>query len=176
MAEQDARSGERRGLASAGAMVARIARPLFRRRGFAEGAIITDWAAIVGAHLSSVALPERLVFDRGKRDQGLLVVRVPSAFGPELQHLSPQIIERINVHFGYPAVARLKILPGAFPEPPHRLSPPPSVPEPPSEETLQSVDGIKDPDLRAALDRLGRAIRAAADGKPGAGVKVAGDK
>jgi hypothetical protein len=176
MAAENARSGERRGLASAGAMVARIARPLFRRRGFAEGAIITDWTAIVGAHLASIAIPERLVFERGRRDQGMLVVRVASAFGPEVQHLSPQIIDKVNVHFGYPAVSRLKILPGVLPEPPRRPTPKGPAPEPPSEATLDSLRGITDPELRAALERLGRALKNAAHTRPARAAKVFGDK
>lgn len=175
MTERNAGGSQRRGLAPVGAMVARVTRPLFRRRGFAEGAIITDWPAIVGPHLASIATPERLAFERGKRDQGTLAVRVASAFGPEVQHLSTQIVEKVNVHFGYPAVARLKILPGAMPEPP-REAPPTPASEPPSEDTLSAVSGIADPELRAALERLGRALKAAAEPRRRTPPKVAGDK
>jgi len=167
MAERD-KSDRRRGLATAGATVARIARPLFRRRGFAEGAIITDWAAIVGAHLASIALPDRLAFDKGRRDQGTLMVRVVSAFGPEVQHLAPQIIDRVNVHFGYPAVAKLRILPGAMPEPPKR-QPRAPAPPPPTEDTLAAVRAVEDPELRAALERLAEALKSSADARPAAG-------
>lgn len=143
--------------------MARIARPLFRRRGFAEGAVITDWAAIVGAHLASIASPERLAFERGKRDQGTLMVRVASAFGPEVQHLSPQIIEKVNVHFGYPAVARLKILPGVIPQPQAKRARRQAAPPPPTEETLATVQAVADPELRTALERLARALKSTAD-------------
>ena len=152
MTRQDSRSDQRRGLAPVGATVARIARPLFRRRGFAEGAIITDWGAIVGAHLASIATPERLVFERNRRDQGMLVVRVASAFGPEVQHLSPQIVERVNVHFGYPAVSRLKILPGVLPEPPRRPAPRPVATEPSGPE-VTSVNAPA-PSFRRSLFAL----------------------
>lgn len=162
MAERDP-SERRRGLATVGATVAKIARPLFRRRGFAEGAIITDWAAIVGAHLASIVTPERLAFERDRRDQGTLMVRVASAFGPEVQHLAPQIVERVNVHFGYPAVARLKILPGAMPEPPRRKRRP-TAPPPPTEDTLAAIRAVEDPELRAALERLGEALTSSAGG------------
>jgi hypothetical protein len=181
MAERDP-SERRRGLAAVGATVAKIARPLFRRRGFAEGAIITDWAAIVGAHLASIVTPERLAFARDRRDQGTLMVRVASAFGPEVQHLSPQIIERVNVHFGYPAVAALKILPGAMPEPPRRKRRVAAAP-PPSADTLAAIQAVADPELRAALERLGDALTTSAGGHgsgPGAASpeasKIRGDK
>lgn len=164
MAERD-KSDRRRGLATAGATVAKIARPLFRRRGFAEGAIITDWAAIVGAHLATIAVPDRLAFDKGRRDQGTLMVRVASAFGPEVQHLAPQIIDRVNVHFGYPAVAKLRILPGTMPELPKRPQRAPAPP-PPTAETLAAVEAVEDPELRAALQRLGQALTSAAAAEP----------
>jgi hypothetical protein len=153
----------RNGLTTAGATVARIARPLFRRRGFAEGAIITDWAAIVGAHLASIASPERLAFERDKRDQGTLMIRVASAFGPEVQHLSPQIIDKVNVHFGYPAVARLKILPGTMPDTrKKRPAKKPAAP-PPTAETLAELQSVADPELRTALERLAKALQSTAD-------------
>jgi hypothetical protein len=164
MAERNP-SERRRGLATVGATVAKIAQPLFRRRGFAEGAIVTDWAAIVGAHLASIALPERLAFERGRRDQGTLMIRVAAAFGPEIQHLAPQIIDRVNVHFGYPAVASLKILPGAMPEPPRR-KPRQPAPPPPTADTLAAVHAVEDPELRAALERLAEALESTARARP----------
>ncbi|HTI86383.1 MAG TPA: DUF721 domain-containing protein [Alphaproteobacteria bacterium] len=168
----------RRGLATAASAVARIAKPLFRRRGFAEGAIITDWPAIVGAHLSSIVTPERLAFERDRRDHGTLMVRVAPAFGPEVQHLSPQIIERVNVHFGYPAVAQLKILPGTMPE---RRVPPPlePAPPPPDESTLADIANVPDEGLRAALERLAKALKttaAARSAPPPNRAKTFGDK
>jgi hypothetical protein len=170
----------RNGLTTAGATVARIAKPLFRRRGFAEGAIITDWAAIVGAHLASIASPERLAFDRDKRDQGTLMIRVASAFGPEVQHLSPQIIEKVNVHFGYPAVARLKILPGTMPVTrPKRTTRKPVAP-PPNADTLAELQSVDDRELRAALERLAKALQSTADAQTpkaiGMKAKNGGDK
>ena len=169
----------RRGLGTAASAVARIARPLFRRRGFAEGAIVTDWPAIVGAHLASIVTPERLTFDRDRRDNGTLMVRVASAFGPEVQHLSPQIIERVNVHFGYPAVAQLRILPGAMPEP--RATPRPQEPAlpPPDETTLAGISEVADPEVRAALERLAKALKTTAEARSAATAKRAktfGDK
>jgi hypothetical protein len=170
----------RKGLTTAGATVARIAQPLFRRRGFAGGAIITDWAAIVGAHLASIVSPERLAFDRDKRDQGTLMVRVASAFGPEVQHLSPQIIAKVNVHFGYPAVARLKILPGTMPDTRVKRTPRKPAPPPPTADTLAELQSVEDPELRAALERLAKALKstADADGPKAVGTKAknGGDK
>ena len=97
-------------------MVSKVTTPLYRKRGFAEARILSDWPVIVGERFAAVTLPEKLTFPRGntgggKRD-GLLHVRVGAPLATELQHLEPQIIERINGYFGYNAVARLKLIQG----------------------------------------------------------------
>ena len=35
----------------------------------------------------------------------------------ELQHFEPVLVERINAYFGYPAVARVKLIQGPLPAP-----------------------------------------------------------
>lgn len=99
----------RSGMRALGAAVARVTAPAFRRRGFAEGGILTDWSHIVGSQLATQTEPERLSFARGKRVDGTLQIRVSGAWATELQHLAPQVIERVNSYFGYRAVDRLAI-------------------------------------------------------------------
>ena len=101
---------QRRGLRSLAATLPPITSPIFKTRGFAEAGILTDWPAIVGEMLGRRTAPERIAFPRGDRRGGTLHVTCESAFAPELQHLAPQVIERINGYFGYPAVAQLKRL------------------------------------------------------------------
>jgi hypothetical protein len=130
--------------------------------------------------LASIASPERLAFERSQRDQGTLMIRVAAAFGLEVQHLSPQIIERVNGHFGYPAVARLKILPGGMPELHAKRPPRGPAPPPPTADTLATMQAVEDPELRAALERLAKALQTTADASaPGKGpekAKNGGDK
>lgn len=140
------------GLGAVGRIVPQISRSTFARHGFAEGAILTDWTAIVGQPLATHTLPERLSFPAGARRDGTLHLRVASGWGPEVQHLAHRIVERINGHFGYRAVARLAIRQGPMPARPP-APPPARAADPPV-----PVDGIDDPDLRAALGRLGAAI------------------
>jgi hypothetical protein len=64
-----------------------------------------------------------------------------------MQHIAPEIIERINRFFGYPAVARLAIRQGAAPRP---------VPV----ELGDSLRAIADPELRACLEGLAGALAA----------------
>jgi hypothetical protein len=130
------------------------------RRGFGEGAIITDWPAIVGAEIAALSAPERLSFPPGERRAGVLQVRVAGPMAIELQHLEPLVLERINMHFGYQAVARLKISQGPLPARPRR---PPSPPLRPLNEGLEAqlsrcLSAVTEAPLREALERLGRAL------------------
>jgi hypothetical protein len=130
------------------------------RRGFGEGGLIANWAAVVGEEVARHAKPLRLSFPRGERRAGGLVLRVRSAYAVELQHMAPQLLERINGYLGYGAVARLKFEQGRLPRPrPPALNTPGSL-DPAEERRLaRDLGRIADPGLRDALEALGRAVK-----------------
>ena len=146
---------------------AAAARPALRRRGLAVAGVLTDWRRIVGAFLAGATAPEKLVPGRalaeGGRDAGVLHLRVGSpALAPEIAHLAPQIIEKVNGYFGYRAVARLHILHAPVSRPANRpdaVSPPDAAPAE-KEAVRRHTAGIDDDGLRDALQRLGEAIAA----------------
>lgn len=130
------------------------------KRGFGEGGLIADWAAVVGEEVARHAKPLRLSFPRGERRDGTLALRVRSAFAVELQHMAPQLLERINGYLGYGAIARLRIEHGtmARSNAPVLLTP---VPLEAVEEKRLARDlaGIGDASLREALEGLGKAVK-----------------
>jgi len=145
--------------------VSKVTRPIFARRGFADGAMIADWSAIVGDRLAGHSAPEKVDFPRGDRTDGTLTLRVDaSGLATELQHLAPQLIERINAFFGYAAISRLRFVHGPLPErpalPEHRRPPPSQAA---IDAAAASVAAVEDESLRDALDRLGRSVLADAD-------------
>ncbi len=135
-----------------------IAKAALGSRGYAEAGLFTHWAEIAGAALAASSLPIKLSFPRGRRDEGTLTVRCGGSAALELQHLAPSAIERINGHFGYRAVARIRIEQGTVT---HRkvATPPPPLTRLEQEGVLQSLAGVEDPEMRATLARLGTAIR-----------------
>ncbi|MGE0718783.1 MAG: DUF721 domain-containing protein [Alphaproteobacteria bacterium] len=132
-------------------MVPGMTQRVFARYGFAVAAIVTEWRAIVGTPLADHTLPERLVFPTGARREGTLYLRVESAWALEIQHLSHRIVERINGHFGFRAVARLTLRHGPVPR---RPVPPAPLPEASPPEV--AIGGS--PELEAALAALGAAM------------------
>lgn len=149
------RRGRLRALA---AEVPRIAAPVLGKRGFAAAQLVSDWRSILGEELAQRTAPERLSFPRGERKDGTLRLRVAAGFAPEMQHRTPQVLERINAFFGYRAVARLVLVQGPLPRPPA----PPPRPRPLVDSEREALDrrlgGIEDPALRDALRRLGAAV------------------
>ncbi len=127
-----------------------ITEPAMRRQGFARAEILSRWAEIVGPELAAGCQPERLNF---KRDGSgaTLKVRVEAGLGPEIQHRSPAIIERINGYFGYRAVEALSLIQAPLQDKGRR-------PAAPSSDGDDGATVPREPGLKGALAALGRRI------------------
>ena len=168
---------ERRALAKAaamarpiGAFVANAFEPAARARGFATSALLSNWPAIVGAELAQFTMPDTVIWPqnrdgsgethqyRGRKGEGaILVLRVDGPRAIEVQHRSGLILERVNSHFGYRAVAELRIFQAPVKR---RLPHAPASPRPIDPDVLPASASIEDPGLRSALLRLGSGVRA----------------
>ncbi len=151
------------GMVALAAEVPAIAKQALGSKGFAEAGLFTHWAEIAGAALAAASLPIKLSFPKGKRDDGTLTVRCGGSAALELQHLTPSVLERINLHFGYPAVTRLKIEQGAIGQVGgNRRRPAPANPPLTSleqGEISRAVESVDNSEIRGTLARLGTAIR-----------------
>lgn len=158
----------RRGPAPVGELLGDVLGPAAKKRGFASTDLFAHWADVVGAAYADVTRPERLSWPRRLEDGGedayepaTLTVRCEGARAVLFQHDVPRLLERINAHFGFLAVARIRIVQ----KPIERLGPA----RPPRPRALGAAEearvagltaGIEDEALREALTRLGRAVAA----------------
>jgi hypothetical protein len=138
--------------------------PSLRAKGFASSAIHLHWGEIVGAQLAPWSEPVSLRWaprppgaDPAKaKDGATLTIKIEGAFALDLQHQTPQIINRINGFFGWRCVEKLvlkqgpvrKIAPAA-----RRSKPVLSVEG--SRALDQLLTDVENPELKAALARLG---------------------
>ena len=128
-----------------GALVPALTRPAFRRRAPGSAQVMADWAQIVGPELSATTTPRRLT-------GGTLTLACAGPVALELQHLSDQVLARVNGHLGRIVVERLRFVQNpaapqaAEPARPQRMTPPVEVP------------GIPPGPLHDALAALGRCI------------------
>lgn len=142
-------------------LLGRLLDPAARRRGLAEARLLTDWPLVIGAQLAARCQPVRL---SGGRDRagGVLTIHVGGASALELQHSAPQLIERINGFFGYPAVARLRLIQAPPARQVKRAGPRATRPLAAAELRALAtlVEPVRPPKLRAALAGLGRTVAA----------------
>jgi hypothetical protein len=131
-------------------------RASFRKFGFVQHSIVSRWAEIVGQRYAGVSAPESIRFPQGKRANGTLHLTVASAHAPMMQHVLPEILERVNRFFGYPAVEKVAMRQGVV----AKAAPKPVQPElkPVPVELGDSLRAVGDPELRAVLESLARGI------------------
>lgn len=135
-----------------------VGRAAFRRFGFVQSSIVSRWAEIVGARYAEVSAPESLRFPHGERTGGTLTLVVRGAHAAMMQHITPEIIERVNRFFGYGAVARVTFRQGEVAKRARR-APPPSL-KPAPVELGDSLRAIGDPELKAVLEALAAGVAA----------------
>ncbi len=162
-----------------GSWVPGLTRKAFEKYGFSTAELIVGWTGIVGKDLAAACEPIRLKWpravgvyeDTSEADLGrpgaTLLLAVDPARALEVEYQRRQIIERVNVFFGYKALSELKIIQTPRTE---RNSlravaaggiPATAVlPSPQSSPSKAEGDlaGIEDEGLRKALEGLGASI------------------
>jgi hypothetical protein len=135
-----------------------IGRAAFRKFGFIQSSVVTRWAEIVGQRYAALTAPESIRFPAGRRAGGTLQLTVASGHAPMVQHIIPEIIERVNRFFGYEAVSRIAMKQGQIvPSEPVRR-PPPAMLRPIPEELGQGLREVSDPELRTVLESMARGL------------------
>jgi hypothetical protein len=132
------------------ALVPRLTRPAFRRRAPATAQVLADWSAIVGPAIAAVTTPRRL-------SSGTLTIACAGPIAMELQHLSGELMARINAHLGSQVVTGLRFVQTVM-----MAAPAPLPAAPPDPAELAAIDAavadVPESGLRAALSALGRAM------------------
>lgn len=142
-----------------------IGKPLadaFKKQGFASREIVTRWPEIVGPEVAAHAEPIRMQWPRQpgteENEPATLVLRVEGPAAIEIQHLSGLIVERVNRFFGWQAIDRLALRQAPLTrrgKPKSRLPLDPAA----ADRIASGLTGITDESLRAALGRLGAAVK-----------------
>jgi hypothetical protein len=134
----------------------------YAKQGFAARELVTRWAEIAGKDVAAHSEPLKLQWPRPVEGQpqepATLILRVDGPMALDIQHKSDVILERVNRFLGWSAVGRL-----ALRQAPLSRHERPAAPPPPDPRAIESVaetlTAIEDEELRAALARLGAAIK-----------------
>jgi hypothetical protein len=154
------RGGQARAISD---LMPEVGRTAFRRFGFVQSSVVSRWPEIVGPRHARVCTPESIRFPPGEKHDGILQLVVVAAHAPLIQHVVPEIMERVNRFFGYNAIAKVKLRQGEVKPPPASAPKAPPSLKPIPMELGESLRDIGDPELRAVLESLARSMGAAKD-------------
>ena len=98
-----------------GDLASRVLEPVIARRAGMTIDLVAAWDDLVGERHASYSRPERIVWPRRAHEDdpfkpGTLIVACDGARAIWLQHEAGEIVERLNVFFGFPALARIRIV------------------------------------------------------------------
>jgi hypothetical protein len=157
------------GFRAIGGLAQRLTSGIAKGRGASIARLRAEWTAIVGPDLARLTRPEALLSGRGARSgtkgasaKGAgkaLRLRVSGAAALEIQHKSGQLVERVNAYFGHRMIDDIRLVQGAIATRPAPTPIPPLDPASVS-RMAERAASVKDPELRAALARLGARVAA----------------
>jgi hypothetical protein len=153
-------------------LLGKVVGDAFTRQGFASAELVTRWREIAGSEIAAVSEPIKIQWPRASpslpapasagagwgQPAGTLVLRVEGPAAIEIQHLAQVICERVNRFLGWRAIERI-----ALRQAPLRRAAPKPRRQPDAAAAARlaaSLPEIADDDLRAALARLGAAVKA----------------
>jgi hypothetical protein len=156
-----------RGAEALSGLVRKSLSETLRAKGFADSAIHDHWTEIAGAALAPWSEPVSLRWPQRPpgadpartREGAVLTIKVEGAFALDMQHMAPQLIERVNRFIGWRCVEKLALKQG-----PVRKDAPAKPRARPvlTAEASRQLDDMLEPveagRLKEALQRLGVAV------------------
>ncbi|MGB3447283.1 MAG: DciA family protein [Xanthobacteraceae bacterium] len=135
---------------------------VFAKQGFASRELVTRWAEIAGPEIARHSEPLKMQWPRPVEGQpqapATLVLRVEGPMALEIQHMSDVILQRVNRFLGWNAVGKLALRQAPLSQPLARKAAP--APDAAAvAKVAATLAAVEDDDLRAALARLGAAIK-----------------
>ena len=146
-----------RSIASA---VDKVARQTIGKNWDHYATLLRHWPEIVGPEYARVTTPVKIAFpyqpNEPHRKGGTITIRLPKGLAMEFAFKAEIMRQRINIYFGYDAIAKIAV------EPVHMTAPVRVVERkltPDEQAVIQETTGdIEDSELRATLESFGNAL------------------
>ncbi|MGI9400375.1 MAG: DUF721 domain-containing protein [Rhizobiaceae bacterium] len=163
---QETRSRRRRNARPMAELASKVLAPVIARRAAMTIDLVTAWPDIAGEQHADYTMPEKINWPRRASDDesfspGTLVVRCDGARAVLIQHETSQLVERVNLFFGFHAIRNIKLVQRPVSRLKRNLAPKLPELDDESRKKLDSVlERIDDPQLRASLEKLGLGVMA----------------
>ncbi|MBX7145763.1 MAG: DciA family protein [Alphaproteobacteria bacterium] len=147
-------------------VVSDLGKPLFRKFGFIDPNLVMHWRDIVGDFLATRCFPLKIMYKKGTKTEGILHIQTSPSAALELQHLTPQILQKLNTYLGYQAIIGLKFYQTPvnnfssgqkyFFKKPHQLV---DLDPESCQSLMDNLEPIKHDNLKKAVYNLGYSLR-----------------
>ncbi len=136
-----------------GDVVKNATQPLMNQQGKLYGALLRDWAQIVGTERATFTRPERLQFASSQSQEATLHLAVRPAMAPEISYATEQLLEQCARYFGYRAITRIILHPthGTWGAPEEAS---PTAAAPTLSTTATPLPDDLSPEMRAVFERM----------------------
>lgn len=143
-----------------------IIKKLLGGKGLVQIELLAEWKNIIGEEMASYTILQKIDYKKGSRSDGVALIAVSDgAFALEVSQQKNTIIEKINVYFGYKAVADIRVIINDvfFKSDDFTLKDDDNRKKTLVSEAQQNYisslsQGIQNPDLKRRLEQLGESI------------------
>ena len=145
-------------------LVGEILEPVLARRTGMTLDLIAAWPDLVGEEFRETTLPEKIDWPRRINETdpfkpATLVIACESSSALFFQHELGVVLERINVFFGFEAIARIRIVQKPVLKPRQDTAVPVTSNSKDDLARLSAIlDEISDPELKQTLEKLGLGV------------------
>jgi hypothetical protein len=130
-----------------------------KKRGFATRDLLANWAAMAPKPYDRLAMPDQLKWPRGAGHEGAtLYLRCAPGHALALSHEGAMVAAAVNRYFGYFLVREVRLSAEPFTASSAPKTQGPAVSPEIARQTRDSVAGVENEALRAALGTLGEAV------------------
>ena len=144
-------------------LVGAILEPVIARRAGMTLDLLRAWPEIAGDEFRETTRPEKIDWPRRVNEDdpfkpATLVVACESTSALFLQHEQCAVLERVNMFLGFNAIERIRIVQKPVRSTEKKRKSRPSLNEEQEAQLDALLESIDDPDLRNALEKLGRGV------------------
>lgn len=140
--------------------IAKIMRPLAKKHGSGSTGLAQHWEMIAGKRFAKFSKPIKFSGTAGNR---ALVISAPGPAAALIMASSQTIIDRANSFLGAGHIQRLKIIQTRLRTEPSTTPPPRGLSQQAGDKLQSGLENIHDPELKQALEGLGRKVLAKDD-------------
>jgi len=159
------KNASKRGARSVTEILGDVLEPVLARKTGMKLDLIRAWAELAGPDYKTTTRPEKIDWPRKRNEDdpfepGVLIVACEPSAALFFQHEQGQIIERVNLFFGFEAIKRLRILqkPVLQTDAESKGTKSQEISSNDQQKLQELLHDIDDPDIREKLSRLGEGV------------------